>query len=100
MSPLPSERNVETTNTDHRYLGFVSSRTPLQRVGQPIDIANAVLFLASDASSWITGQQITVDGGITQVGSFGPMRDSSEKLENFAATTQRKMKEWNIPPPV
>ncbi|MEV5650138.1 3-oxoacyl-ACP reductase FabG [Nocardia sp. NPDC052254] len=37
--------------------------TPVRRVGQPADIANAVAFLSSDASSFITGQTIYVDGG-------------------------------------
>lgn len=38
---------------------------PLGRVGQPIDIANAILFLASDDASWITGAELVVDGGTT-----------------------------------
>jgi NAD(P)-dependent dehydrogenase (short-subunit alcohol dehydrogenase family) len=37
----------------------------LKRVGKPTDIAAAALFLASDESSWITGTDIAVDGGIT-----------------------------------
>ncbi len=36
---------------------------PLRRLGQPVDIAEAALFLCSDMSSWITGELITVDGG-------------------------------------
>ncbi len=37
----------------------------LDRTGEPIDIANAVLFLASDESRWFTGQVMAVDGGLT-----------------------------------
>ncbi len=36
---------------------------PIKRIGKPEDVANAVLFLASDLSSWITGSVIVVDGG-------------------------------------
>lgn len=40
-------------------------RTPMQRLGTPEDIAGPLRFLASDASRWITGQTIPVDGGVT-----------------------------------
>ncbi|MFO0878534.1 MAG: glucose 1-dehydrogenase [Gemmataceae bacterium] len=41
----------------------VLQRTPLGRHGQPRDIAGAVLFLASEAAAWVTGQVLIVDGG-------------------------------------
>ncbi len=42
----------------------ISQMIPLHRLGEPEDIAHAALFLASDASSWITGTCIVVDGGM------------------------------------
>ncbi|WP_018174400.1 MULTISPECIES: 7-alpha-hydroxysteroid dehydrogenase [unclassified Thioalkalivibrio] len=42
------------------------ARTPLKRLGEPEDIANAALFLCSRASSWISGQILTVSGGGVQ----------------------------------
>lgn len=41
----------------------VARRLPLRRLGEPDDIARTALFLASDASSWMTGQTVVVDGG-------------------------------------
>ncbi len=41
------------------------AKIPLKRTGTPEDVANACLFLASDLSSYITGQVLTVDGGMT-----------------------------------
>jgi len=43
----------------------IEQRTPLGRLGHPQDVADAVLFLASDAAGFITGQVLVVDGGLT-----------------------------------
>jgi len=43
----------------------IEERIPLVRIGEPCDVANAVLFLASDEASWITGTILNVDGGKT-----------------------------------
>ncbi len=42
-----------------------TSKVPLGRLGSAADVADAVLFLASDKASYITGQNIVVDGGVT-----------------------------------
>lgn len=44
---------------------------PLGRVGEPEDIARLIVFLASDASEWMTGTVIPIDGGVTGAGSSG-----------------------------
>jgi len=44
-----------------------SSRHPLKRIGNPADIANMAYFLLSDKSSWITGQVMAVDGGMSSI---------------------------------
>jgi NAD(P)-dependent dehydrogenase (short-subunit alcohol dehydrogenase family) len=46
------------------YLRQATARVPLGRIGTPADVANAVVFLASPRAAYVTGQQITVDGGI------------------------------------
>ena len=58
---------VEIERTKHEagdYAGTWAKLTPLGRVGQPLDVARAVVFLASDAADFITGQTIWVDGGL------------------------------------
>lgn len=44
-------------------IGALIDETPLCRIGKPLDVANAALFLASDGASFITGQILGVDGG-------------------------------------
>jgi NAD(P)-dependent dehydrogenase (short-subunit alcohol dehydrogenase family) len=48
----------------------VSAAYPLKRLGVPEDIAGAVAFLLSDAASWITGQTLVLDGGVSLAGAL------------------------------
>jgi 3-oxoacyl-[acyl-carrier protein] reductase len=49
--------------SDDELLAIIAKNIPLGRIGQPDDIANAVLFLMSDLSSFTTGQILPVSGG-------------------------------------
>jgi NAD(P)-dependent dehydrogenase (short-subunit alcohol dehydrogenase family) len=49
----------------------IAAHIPLRRLGLPDDVATAALFLASEASSWVTGQTFVVDGGTTAQPSGG-----------------------------
>ena len=61
MIRTPAMDNLGDAELSSRIAG----RVPLGRLGEPADIAGAMLFLASDAASYITGQTIVVDGGAT-----------------------------------
>lgn len=60
----PWQKVSERRQADHRDID--RSQHPVGRVGQPLDIAATVAFLASDGAGFISGQQIIVDGGMTR----------------------------------
>ncbi len=64
--PGPIDTPMAGRLTDERRQAAAEA-IPLGRWGQPEDIANMALFLASDESSWITGASFVVDGGFTAV---------------------------------
>lgn len=53
-----------TKDLPQKVIDFMTIKTPLGRMGKPEDVANGVLFLASDYSSFITGQTLKIDGGL------------------------------------
>ena len=49
-------------------------RIPLRRIGTVDEVADTILFLASDAARYVTGQELVVDGGLTINGAVGHAR--------------------------
>lgn len=52
------------------FLNRILDRVPLGRLGEPDDVAGAVVFLASDAAAYITGQVLAIDGGVSGIVSL------------------------------
>ena len=50
---------------DHEFYERLVGRIPLRRIADPDDLVGALLFFCSDASSFVTGQILTLDGGLT-----------------------------------
>ena len=49
---------------DEEKLAYMTSRTPLGRLGEPDDVAGPIVFLASDMARYVTGASLLVDGGL------------------------------------
>jgi 3-oxoacyl-[acyl-carrier protein] reductase len=64
IAPGVIETPMSKTALGEEGLREFAKGIPIGRAGQPIDIANTVVFLASDDASYITGQVLTVDGGL------------------------------------
>jgi NAD(P)-dependent dehydrogenase (short-subunit alcohol dehydrogenase family) len=59
------EATVVVSDLDEATASATASALPFRRLGQPADVANVVAFLASDEASFVTGQTVSVSGGLT-----------------------------------
>ena len=62
--PIPTENFNASTNFPDDQPIEKTLRVPLARMGTPEDIGHAVVFMASEASAWVTGQCLYVTGGL------------------------------------
>ncbi len=65
IEPGAIETGMTRQNFAQEHIRAVwEKKSPMKRLGQPIDVARAILFLASDDSAFVTGQGLVVDGGL------------------------------------
>ncbi|HTI99253.1 MAG TPA: SDR family oxidoreductase [Dongiaceae bacterium] len=64
ISPGPTETELFTAEKTPEQIQFFARLSSMNRLGQPAEIAEVALFLASDAASWVTGQNLRANGGI------------------------------------
>jgi len=69
IAPGPADTPLfkEIGETNEKLVASLEKAIPFRRLAQPSDIANAVAFLASDEAEYITGQTLSVSGGLTMV---------------------------------
>ncbi len=67
---LTEKEAKELGITFPQYETEVATKTPLRRIGEPMDIAYADLYLASDESTWVTGSDFAIDGGLLASGGL------------------------------
>ena len=75
VAPGPVDTPLNATAYTPAVRRTYEERIPLGRIAAPDEIADVVLFLASDAARYVTGQELVVDGGLTINGAVGHARD-------------------------
>ena len=64
IAPGLTETNLMRKSTKSEFIDRTIENLMIKRIAKPIEIANAIMFLASDLASYVTGQTIRVDGGM------------------------------------
>ena len=67
VNETPGLTGLAPAGQEQAQLDDEAAKVPMGRVGRPEEVANAVLFLASDQSSFVTGIELFVDGGAEQI---------------------------------
>jgi NAD(P)-dependent dehydrogenase (short-subunit alcohol dehydrogenase family) len=75
IAPGPIDTPLNRTAWSDAVRRTYEQRVGLHRIGTPEEVADVALFLASDASRYVTGQELVVDGGLTINGTVGHARD-------------------------
>jgi len=86
LNPSLEARIAEDPNLERRFLGGI----PAGRLGRPSDIKGLAVLLASDASEWITGALIPMDGGNLAMNGGGTPGHQGATVQSFRAEATRK----------
>ena len=78
---IATSQTAPIRENGHPFNDLVMTRTPAGRWGEPEDVANAALFLASKASNFVNGHILYVDGGI--LANFGYVKGENEPVRGF-----------------
>ncbi len=80
---IVTERLQASWNENPSGLRFFEDQYPIRKVGRPVDVANAIVFLCSEEAAFITGHALVVDGGLTvQLQEDFGVRQARFMLEN------------------
>lgn len=87
----PGAINTDMNTTEQEYIAPYF--TPVSRIGTPLDVARVVLFLASEKSNFINGENITIDGGYNTVSLLLKCESDNELSESIQTFIEKQKQE-------